>query len=524
MASLHITPSQEDLLKIGDLEGVRLWANVPKELWVLAMTAMGGPRKPEECVFIERSVWDDTLAKVVVPEGAIRPGSPEGPISPLDLGRLSKARVCIRALSGLAPDGCVGDLGAGGGAMSPATTMSDMTRLAALISTPTPGSTAPPQGAKEVKLSSLVDVTLEAKLLPMEKATISTLFKKYTATYGGMPSADTEPSDEQLSAVKMLLDSGGPPYVDFSIFGPYGSRALKKLMYNVSFMNPDTGKWVKQELQGPGSFDIWWKGWAVLKVALLLHGAVMTVPLDMYAEFIREAVQTYTPYCWWIIYQADCRMRLEGMERLRRSADMKYQELSTEAQANSKYDPSNPWNEVFRMAASDDCAEARAFWEKELNQKCMLYVTKAASVHRIGHDGTNIQIQPGQSREAPGQSGSGLWPSRKGKGKGQGQGQGQDQGQGSGKGSKSNARRERRKRAREEGGWTEAPPPFPPAPPQGGQLALEWQPPPPPPRPQGGKPQGGKPQGGKPGGKPQGGRTHKKGEGKPGGKPQFNKW
>ena len=513
MATASIAPSQEDLSKIGDLEGARLWANVPRDVWVAAMTALGGPRTADECVYIERSVWDATLDKVVVPA---RTGQPEGPISPLDLGRLSKARLCIRALFGMSPDGGLAGESGGGATVSPATAPSDMSKLAALISSPTPGSTAP-QGAKEVKLSSLVGVTLEAKLIPMEKPTISTLFRRYTTTYGGMPSADTEPSDEQLSAVKMLLDSGGPPYVDFSIFGPYGTRGLKKLMYNVSFMNPDTGKWVKQELQGPGSFEVWWKGWAVLKVALLLHGAVMTVPLDMYAEFIREAVQTYTPYCWWIIYQADCRMRQEGMERLRRSADMKYQEMSAEARAASKYDPSFPWNEVFRMAASDDCAETRAFWEKELNQKCMLYVTRSASVHRIAHDGTNIQIQPGQSRDAPASF-------RKGKGKGQGQGQAQDQGTGSGKG-KAESRRLRRKRARDDGNWQETQAPFPPPAPPSNMLALEWQPPPPPPggKPQGGKPQGGKPQGGKPqGGKPQGGKSQ--GKGKPGGKPQFSKW
>ena len=122
---------------------------------------------------------------------------------------------------------------------------------------------------------------------------------------------------------------------------------------------------------------------------------------------------------------------------------MKYQEMSADARAASKYDPSCPWNEVFHMAAADDCAEARAFWEKELTQKCMLYVTRSASVHRIGHDGTNIQIQPGQSRDGP-------VPYRKGKGKGQGQGQGQEQGPGSGKG-KSESRRQRRKKGT--GGW-----------------------------------------------------------------------
>ena len=84
----------------------------------------------------------------------------------------------------------------------------------------------------------------------------------------------------------------------------------------------------------------------------------MSVQRDVYTEFIREAMQTYTPYGWWIIYQADCRMRSEGMEKLRRSADIWYQDMSPEAKAASGYDPSSPWNEVLRMAAADDSAEA----------------------------------------------------------------------------------------------------------------------------------------------------------------------
>eukprot|EP00969_Alexandrium_andersonii_P166914 7376333-Alexandrium_andersonii.AAC.1 len=56
------------------------------------------------------------------------------------------------------------------------------------------------------------------------------MFEQFKAVRGEYPHRDMDPTPDQLSAVSLLIDSGAPPYVDFSLFGPHGRRLLKKLI------------------------------------------------------------------------------------------------------------------------------------------------------------------------------------------------------------------------------------------------------------------------------------------------------
>eukprot|EP00974_Lingulodinium_polyedra_P094594 9168186-Lingulodinium_polyedra.AAC.1 len=87
------------------------------------------------------------------------------------------------------------------------------------------------------------------------------MFEDYSAIRGGLPSTDVEPSSEQLAAVKQLLDSGSPPYVDFSVFGPHGRRMVRRFMFVAYAYQPATGEWERQEFPGPADFQAWWKSW-----------------------------------------------------------------------------------------------------------------------------------------------------------------------------------------------------------------------------------------------------------------------
>ena len=76
---------------------------------------------------------------------------------------------------------------------------------------------------------------------------------------------------------------------------------------------------------------------------------------------------------WHLIYQADCRMRKEQMERLRRRG----------AEAKSKdpqheFDTSTPWKWVWSEANSD-----HAFWKDQLEDPAMMVLTKTRSVHAV---------------------------------------------------------------------------------------------------------------------------------------------
>eukprot|EP00969_Alexandrium_andersonii_P050088 2198370-Alexandrium_andersonii.AAC.1 len=51
------------------------------------------------------------------------------------------------------------------------------------------------------------------------------------STSGDYPSEEIEPTCEQLSTVDQLVRFGALPYVDFSLFGPHGKRAERKLSH-----------------------------------------------------------------------------------------------------------------------------------------------------------------------------------------------------------------------------------------------------------------------------------------------------
>jgi hypothetical protein len=92
-------------------------------------------------------------------------------------------------------------------------------------------------------LSSLVDVTAEAELNPLTPEAVHDMFEKHSLCRGEAPAPDIEPTAEQLDAVKQLVDSGVPPYVDFAIFGPHGRRLFKNLTYTECCFNhlPEIG-------------------------------------------------------------------------------------------------------------------------------------------------------------------------------------------------------------------------------------------------------------------------------------------
>ena len=79
----------------------------------------------------------------------------------------------------------------------------------------------------------------------------------------GVPRDEIEPSPDQVGALSQVLASGTAPYVDFSLWGPHMKRALKKLQHSASLWEPNTGRWIRKNLRGPPSFEVWLKCWNV---------------------------------------------------------------------------------------------------------------------------------------------------------------------------------------------------------------------------------------------------------------------
>ena len=187
--------------------------------------------------------------------------------------------------------------------------------------------------------------------MALPQGELQRMFEDYKATYGDLPSTETEPTADQVAAVKQLLVSGSSPYIDFGVFGPHGQRILRKLTFMTYTLNSQ-GEWAKRELPGPPDFETWFSVYRCMRTTFLLLKAASAERLDSYCEFIRSLHNRFGAQCWDIIYVADTRMRGEEFERIRRRLVSEPAHGFTEA---------NPWSAVLAQAVREE-----GFWNREV--------------------------------------------------------------------------------------------------------------------------------------------------------------
>jgi hypothetical protein len=350
-------PTQDDLDTFNTFEASYTWAGLSPTEVAPILAALGNPTTFREVGAIPADVYSSAMNDIRVP---VPPGEDSAPMAP--------------RLKGLA----------------------QVFRNACLAKCSTPGltSASAPLAVHKVhtKMSILVDSTIDSEVLALAKGTVEKLFSDYRASRGEFPSPEIEPTEDQLSAVSQLLKTGVAPYVDFAIFGPFGRRLLRKLTFISYQYNAPEGSWKRLELPGPPDFDSWWKSWLVFKCTLLLLDAVRPERLDHYGEHIRSFLATYGTECWFIIYQADVRMRSEQFERIRRRLQIDFDANL----APHGFLPAKPWDGVFAASVKD-----KEFWDTEVRERALLYLTKAVSFREASHDGTT------QYSRGPPQSGKG---------------------------------------------------------------------------------------------------------------------
>ena len=203
---------------------------------------------------------------------------------------------------------------------------------------------------------------------------------------GKPPSEDREPSSDQFTGVQHLLAQHAPPYVDFSVFGPHSIRLRKKMRLGGCFLASD-GSLQKCELFGPTNFEDWSKSYKVLSTILIMLDAVFPEELDGYHDLIKEYHCRYGFRCWPTIYQADVRCRQERMQSLRRRG-VSLHNADPAAAGRAGFAVDKPWRYVWSEAVSD-----ANFWLKEVQEKCLLILTKVTSAE-AGLDG-DVQVASG---------------------------------------------------------------------------------------------------------------------------------
>ncbi|CAE7663019.1 Eef2k, partial [Symbiodinium necroappetens] len=200
-------------------------------------------------------------------------------------------------------------------------------------------------GSRRLKLSAVLDPTLDADVVSLGNLEIQKLYAHYKAKFGDHPSAEADPSADQLASLKQVVAAGSVPYADFSLFGPHGLRLLRKQTFTSYTLNVATGEWSKKEQPGPSSYHSWVEAWKVYRTALLLLETVDAERLDAYAEHVRSFV------------------RAHGKAQERRTLHDK---------PAHGYTAARPWNAVFAAAIRDG-----DYWTRELVTPATLWLRNA---------------------------------------------------------------------------------------------------------------------------------------------------
>jgi hypothetical protein len=350
-----IDPTFLESQAIVDMSTARLWCGISDGEWDAFVVAAGDIRVLRELVFmamasfaaaVDNAVTTITTAATETAEAS----TVVAPFSHAAKARFLSLRRVARMRCGLTP----GDLGPAAVAAAP------VVGAVGLVAGPAPVST----GLK-LKLSSLVDQGLDVELIELPPSEIRAMFRAYALRQGDFPADHCEPTGDQVSALGQLLSSDRVPYVNFSLWGPFGRRLLQRLVFIAMVMSA-TGEWTRRELPGPPDWGHWWTSWRVLRVAFILWQAVDVEHLDNYAENLRRLSDLY-PTCWFLVYSADVKMRSERFEQHRRILEG----LGTPA---TPFDVARPWNAVFKAANSD-----AAFWDIEVRHACLAHLTKIAT-------------------------------------------------------------------------------------------------------------------------------------------------
>ena len=114
----------------------------------------------------------------------------------------------------------------------------------------------------------------------LSKEDILKIRNVYFKAFKGQPPEVERPTDDQITALKLKLDNGEVPYVEFSVWGPYGRRIAKQSRYLEQVW---TGHgYVQRQVPGPSDIDRWMKCWRVFKATMLmLEAASLTGSIPM---------------------------------------------------------------------------------------------------------------------------------------------------------------------------------------------------------------------------------------------------
>jgi len=170
-------------------------------------------------------------------------------------------------------------------------------------------------------------------------------------------------------------------------------------MLTIMWVCMSDGTKVRRKFLGPATLKQWLVCWAVYACGMIMHGLAFREAMDDYRDFICELHETWGAKCWAIIYQADVRMRRNGLEYIRRQAHYLLEAaVAHESSGQRLFVPRNPyefdgknlWDYCYRKAINAECPTAIKYWKKNVEQPCNFVMNRGDKV--CDHVQTDAEI------------------------------------------------------------------------------------------------------------------------------------
>ena len=244
-----------------------------------------------------------------------------------------------------------------------------------------------------IKVSAVLDQRISEEITYLPNSELQKMRARYIDAYDEPPQANVACSNDQLAALKHVIDTGREPYADLAVWGPHGLRLLKKSsMSGLNIMRDGTFQQV--EMFGPPDVEQWCANYDVLSTGCIMLGAVRRPNLASYRRWICKLAACYGPIVWHLLYQTDVRCRQELMQRV-------FQELlaahtaAIMARTHTDFDPASPWDAVWKRVL-----EMKDWWTDEFERPAGMIKNKVLELGSVL--GGDVQISTNHQR-APAQ-------------------------------------------------------------------------------------------------------------------------
>ena len=263
----------------------------------------------------------------------------------------------------------------------------DAAATAALAAAASAGTGAGSPGRK-LKTSAVANQMNDEERAMLDAAAITTAYTTYRKAMGSDPPSNKECTVEQLTALRIMMTTRWSPTWISRCGGRTACMLRKIKLTGMTFLANGEMRTIEIWAQPP----VMWCGcYDVLETGLISWEAVCIAFICGYRDVIKTYVERYGEAVWHIIYQADCRMRQEQMERIRRRGQEEWDKAQT-LSAHHDFEPDKPWNWCWDQAAKDV-----NFWRKEVEEPCLLVLSKAAPLQTFIEGDANIQGGKGGS-------------------------------------------------------------------------------------------------------------------------------